>query len=102
MNAGRGPVGKTAVVGVTDRNTNKVAATPVVSTDKPTLQGFVESRIEEGAKVYSDESHAYHDLPNHEAVRHSVRECSPAGSHECPRVVLGRAETGDTSESATI
>ena len=38
---GRGRVGKTAVVGAKDRETNQVAAKMVTSTDKPTLQGFV-------------------------------------------------------------
>ena len=39
--AGRGAVGKTAVVGVKDRATNQVRAEVVESTDKTTLQGFV-------------------------------------------------------------
>ena len=38
---GRGPVGKTAVVGVKDRATKHVAATVVTATDAATLQGFV-------------------------------------------------------------
>ena len=35
---GRGPVGKTAVLGAKDRETNQVAAQVVTSTDKQTLQ----------------------------------------------------------------
>lgn len=38
---GPGPVGKTAVVGAKDRETNKVVAQKVSSTAAPTLQGFV-------------------------------------------------------------
>ena len=38
--AGRGAVGKTAVVGIKDRETKNVRAKVVESTDKPTLQGL--------------------------------------------------------------
>ena len=38
---GRGTAGKTAVVGIKDRKTNKVKAQAVNSTDSSTLQGFV-------------------------------------------------------------
>ena len=38
------------------------------------LQAFVESRIEDGAKVYTDEHPSYSGIPNHEYVRHSVKQ----------------------------
>lgn len=38
---GRDPVGKTAVAGIRDRETNKVTAMVVARTDKTTLQGFM-------------------------------------------------------------
>ena len=41
LNAGRGTVGKAAVVGVKDRETNKVRAAVVSDTKTETLQGFV-------------------------------------------------------------
>ena len=44
LHAGRGTVGKTAVVGMKDRATGKVNTQVVESTDKATLQGFVTSR----------------------------------------------------------
>ena len=72
LNSGRGTVGKTAVAGVKDRETNKVSASVVPTTDKPTLQGFVSSRTKAGAKVYTDEHGGYQGLPNHEVVRHGV------------------------------
>ena len=81
LRAGRGPVGKTPVVGMKDRDTGQVTATPVESTDKVTLQTFVESNTEDGAKVYTDEHAAYHGLPNHEAVRHSVKEYVRGQAH---------------------
>ena len=44
-------------------------------TDAPTLQGFVESRTEATAQVYTDEAAAYQGLARpHQAVKHSARE----------------------------
>ena len=43
LNAGRGTVGKTAVVGMKSRDTNQVQAQVVDRTDRETLQGFVTS-----------------------------------------------------------
>ena len=72
---GRGAVGKTAIVGAKDRETNQVAAKVVPSTDKDTLQSFVTDNTKPGATVYTDEAGAYAGLPRtHEAVKHSVRE----------------------------
>ena len=51
LRAGRGSVGKTAVVGAKGRVTNKVAAKAVQSTDKETLQGFVRDHAASNAKV---------------------------------------------------
>ena len=45
LNAGRGPVGKTAVVGVKDRATNKVSAQVMNETTGEALQGFVMDRV---------------------------------------------------------
>ena len=74
LRAGRGVVGKVAVVGVKDRKTGKVSATVVPSTDAAMLRGFVEHTAKQGAKVYSDEAAAYAGLPNHESVKHGVGE----------------------------
>ena len=75
LRAGRGPVGKSAVVGIKDRETGQVATAAVKSTDAPTLQGFVEARTEDTTQVYTDEARAYHGLNRpHEAVKHSARE----------------------------
>ena len=71
---GRGPSGKTAVVGAKDRRSNRVSAKVVNSTDQPTLQGFVVANVEDGAKVYTDDHGGYVGLPNHESVRHSLSE----------------------------
>ncbi len=74
LKAGRGTVGKVAVVGMKDRDSNKVSAAPVANTDAATLKGFVQERVEPGATVYTDENRAYQGLPNHQAVKHSVGE----------------------------
>ena len=74
--AGRGAVGKTAVVGIKDRATNQVSARVMTDTTKPTLQGFVIDHTAPGATVYTDEAAAYEGMPLflHEAVKHSVAE----------------------------
>lgn len=75
LRAGRGAVGKTAVVGVKDRATNQVDAKVVKRTTKRELQGFVVDRTEPDAVVYTDEARAYQGIPrHHEAVAHSVGE----------------------------
>ena len=72
---GRGPVGKTAVVGARDRSTKQVAAKVVTSTDKETLQGFVQDHAAEGSTVCTDEARAYKTLPfDHDSVQHSLQE----------------------------
>ena len=74
---GRGAVGKTAVVGAKDRETNQVVATPVAATDAEHVAGFVASHTEPGAKVYTDEAKAYNALKaeyDHHAVNHSAHE----------------------------
>ena len=76
LNAGRGTVGKTAVVGAKDRETNQVYATPIAFTDREALQGFVENATDVGAVVYTDEASAYQGMKHrsHWAVKHSVGE----------------------------
>ena len=75
LRAGRGTVGKTAVVGIKDRETGQIASQVVEHTDVPTLQGFVERHTEPDAMVYTDDARAYRGMPRrHEAVKHSVSE----------------------------
>ena len=82
LKAGRGFVGKTAIVGAKDRETNKVSAQAVRSTDRATLQGFVKKNVEDGANVFTDEHAGYEGIPNvHKAVRHSVSEYVRSQAH---------------------
>ena len=75
LNAGRGTVGKTVVVGVKDRETSQVAAKVVPDTKAKTLQGFVEERTEPTAQVYTDDAKGYVGIRRrHESVSHSAGE----------------------------
>ena len=75
LRAGRGAVGKTAVAGMRDRDTKRIAAEVVAATDKRTLQEFVYQRSDPDATVYTDEARAYVGLRrDHETVKHSVGE----------------------------
>ena len=81
---GRGAVGKTAVVGTKDRETNQVAARTVARTDAPHVAGFVATKAAPGATVYTDEAAAYNALKpwyDHEAVNHSVGEYVRGQAH---------------------
>ena len=78
---GRGVKGKTPVVGGKDRDTNQVVTEVVASTDKATLQGFVNEHVEPGARVCTDEHRSYRGLPNHEAVKHSAGEFVRGEAH---------------------
>ena len=72
---GRGPSGKTAVVGVKDRATKQVRAKVTEKLDAPALQGFVIEHTAPDATVYTDEASAYEGLPRpHESVKHSASE----------------------------
>ncbi len=71
----RGPGGKMVVVGVRDRETNKVAASPVSERTKEEIQGFIDKNVSKKAKIYTDEHRSYLGLPyEHEAVNHSPGE----------------------------
>ncbi len=76
MKAGRGPVGKTAVIGAKDRKSNRVSADVIEETDGETLKGFVVETAKEGATVYTHDHAGYRGMPgfDHESVKHSVGE----------------------------
>ena len=76
LNAGRGTVGKTAVVGAKDRDSNKVAAKVVENIKRKTLHGFIDNNIELGSIVCTDDFKSYRKLHgyDHQFVKHSVGE----------------------------
>ena len=94
LKAGRGTVGKTAVVGAKDRKTNKIKAKVVKATDTKTLQEFVVEIAANGATVYTDDAAAYKGMPfDHASVRHSVGEyVDGMAPHQWHRVVLEHAQ----------
>ena len=95
----RGPVGRTAVAGAKDRETNQVAAKVVRSTDKDTLQGFVQDHADLQAAVCTDDATACESLPfDHDTVKHSPSEYVTGDVHangiESLRSMLKRARNG--------
>ena len=82
LNAGRGTVGKTAVVGVRERAGGNVHAEVVTVVDKPALQGIAETRTTANATVYTDEARAYQGVNRrHEVVKHSAGEYVRGDAH---------------------
>ena len=76
LKAGRGAVGKTAVIGAKARD-GKVKASVIERTDTATLKGFVVDNVETGAAVFTDEHSGYRGLSAsfaHCSVKHSVGE----------------------------
>lgn len=77
LRAGRGSVGKTAVVGMLDQN-KQVRAMPVADVSGATLQGFVSTHAPYGATVVTDNFRSYRGLTKagytHLTVNHSVGE----------------------------
>ena len=84
IHAGHGPVGKTPVVGVKDRRTNKICASVVQGTTRKELVGFIQERVKPNATVFTDDLKSYSRLWldfNHASVRHSVREYVRGQAH---------------------
>ena len=84
LNSGRGPVGKIAVVGVKNRETNQVKAAVVDTTTGTELQSFVRDRVEAGATVYTDEHRSYFGLHGdyrHVAVQHKIKQFVDGQAH---------------------
>jgi|SRR5579859_1364342 len=77
LNAGRGSIGKTAVLGMRERG-GRTFAKVIQSTDINTVQNEIHGVVEAGSTVYTDEFGAYSDLDglffNHETVNHSAGE----------------------------
>ena len=76
LNAGRGGVGKSVVVGVKDRDSKQVKAKVVKDTKKDTLHDFINHNVETGSTVNTDDFKAYKKLEGykHDVVKHSVGE----------------------------
>lgn len=76
LNAGRGSVGKTPVVGIVERG-GRVRSFVTADTTQLTLQGLVALNVQKGAVVNTDEFRGYGDLSEkgyvHNRVNHSAK-----------------------------
>lgn len=81
LRAGRGPVGKTPVVGMRDRSTKKVHAKVIEHADHVALQTFIEENVKPGTKIYTDDHRGYIGLDNHESVNHSAKQYVDGKAH---------------------
>lgn len=83
---GRGPVGKTVVAGVVQRN-GKVIARKVDDTKAETLIPFIKQRVLESSTIFTDELTSYEGLPahgyQHKRVHHSSKVYVDGDAHTC-------------------
>ncbi len=84
LKAGRGSVGKTAVLGMRERG-GRTFAKVIDATDINTVQNEIHGAVEAGSTLYTDEYGAYSDLDglffNHETVNHSGGEFVRGSAH---------------------
>lgn len=77
LRAGRGPVGKTPVLGMRERG-GRMKAMPVENTELETIQAAIYSNVEYGTMLHTDEAPAYGDMDGlfyrHDAINHGVKE----------------------------
>lgn len=102
LRAGRGAVGKTAIVGAKDRASNDVHAMVVSETDTKTLSGFVADQGDPDAMVYTDDHRGYGEVPQkRHSVKHSAGEY--VDGEPLPTVLnpSGRCLNGRTRASST-
>ena len=101
LKAGRGTVGKTAVLGMRERGGRTIAMT-VEATDKKTIQAAIHQHVEAGSTLHNDEAAAYdgikaagfaHDTVNHSAGEY-VRDDVTTNAMESVFAVLKRGLIG--------
>jgi transposase-like protein len=100
LHAGRGTVGKTAVLGMRERG-GRTKARPVDGTDAETLGAEIRQSVEVGSIIYTDEHGGYTNLSSdyaHETIVHSageyVRDDVTTNSMESVWAVLKRGLHG--------
>ena len=76
LRLGRGSVGKKAVIGARHRETGLIRTEVIHDTTRETLHGFIKENVKAGSQIYTDEAHAYKNLPDykHKSVKHSAGE----------------------------
>jgi len=101
LKAGRGTVGKTAVLGMKERG-GRTKAMKLASTDAQTIQDIIVQNVAVGSTLHTDEAGAYRDMGglffNHATVNHSqgeyVRDDVTTNSIESVFAVLKRGLIG--------
>jgi transposase-like protein len=77
LKAGRGTVGKTAVLGMRERG-GRTAMAPVADVDMDTVHKAIHAQIAVGSVLHTDEAQAYNNLDGlffrHEQINHSAGE----------------------------
>ena len=82
LKAGRGPVGKTPVLGMRERG-GKVRAMPINETDRDTIHKAIYANVEVGSALHTDEFSSYQGLGglffDHNTVNHTAGEFARDG-----------------------
>ncbi len=82
LKSGRGPVGKTPIIGMRERG-GRVKAKVISVPDAETLQTAIVENVEEGSALHTDENYSYRgiggEVYNHETVNHNKHEYSRNG-----------------------
>jgi len=75
LNAGRGGVGKQAVIGCRERG-NRVKTELINRTDKPEIHKFIIDNVNQNSILYTDDFRSYKGLKgyHHKSVKHSIGE----------------------------
>ena len=77
LKAGRGAVGKSAVLGMRERG-GRTVAMPIENADMATIHNEIHKRIEVGSRLHTDEALAYSGMDglffDHDTVNHSAGE----------------------------
>ncbi len=100
LNAGRGAVGKNAVAGLKDKDTDQVTAKVIENTKRKTPHDFIGDNVKQVSTVCTDVFKSYEKLNgyDHQFVRHSVGEYVDENVHingmESFWSVLKRAHKG--------
>ena len=74
LNAGRGAVVKTPVMGLKDRETHTIVAEPVESAHRAAAEKLIGDSVHPEAQVSTDTSGIYEGLDSHESVNHGRGE----------------------------
>ena len=84
LNAGRGAVGETAILGMRERK-GRVKAMPITNTDQQTLETAIHRNVSVGSQLYTDDHRGYFGfdgvLYQHKSIRHSAKECVNGMAH---------------------